>query len=124
MGRTAAGCFGATVGRWVACGVLDAGDEDAGGLVGGGEFALGFGFSQELVGVVASDFGIGGGVGAAGGFDGDVGGGEVGEEFLGVGDVGDGGAGARAVTLPQFPQAVVLLDLQRRGGRGGWTRPV
>ncbi|OEV15881.1 hypothetical protein AN221_36475 [Streptomyces nanshensis] len=62
--------------------MLDAGDQDAGGLASGGEFALSGGFLEELVGFVAACFGVGedGGEGRPGG---------VGEDAVGV--VGDGG---------------------------------
>lgn len=49
-GGAAAGGFGAAVGGGVATGVLDAGDQDTGGLAGGGQFALGGGFLEKLVG--------------------------------------------------------------------------
>ncbi|MBW8735579.1 MAG: hypothetical protein JF621_00040 [Streptomyces turgidiscabies] len=62
-------------------GVLDAGDEDAGGLAGCGQLALGGGFLEELVGLVAAGFGVGEGGGERGP-------GRVGEDSLGV--VGDG----------------------------------
>lgn len=63
--------------------MLDAGDQDAGGLAGGGEFASGGGLAEELVEFVTAGFGIGqdGGEGRPGG---------VGEDAVGV--VGDGGA--------------------------------
>ncbi|MDQ1018328.1 hypothetical protein QFZ43_004877 [Streptomyces afghaniensis] len=80
-GRAAAGGFGTAVGRWVPGGVLNAGDEHAGGLAGGGQLTLGSGFNDELVGLVAAGFCVGedGGERGPGG---------VGEDSLGV--VGDG----------------------------------
>lgn len=79
-GRASAGGFGAAVGCWVSAGVLDAGDEDAGGLAGGGQFTLGGGFLEELVGLVAVGFGVGEDSGERGP-------GRVSEDALGV--VGD-----------------------------------
>lgn len=61
--------------------MLDAGDQDAGGLAGGGQLALGSGFLEELVGLVAAGFGVGEDGGERGP-------GRVGEDALGV--VGDG----------------------------------
>lgn len=62
--------------------MLDAGDQDAGGLAGTREFALSGGFLEELVRLVTAGFSIGqgGGEGRPGG---------VGEDAVGV--VGDGG---------------------------------
>ncbi len=82
-GGPSAGGFGSEVRRRVAARVLDACDQDPCGLAGGGEFTLGGGFLEELVGLVAAGFGIGedGGEGGPSG---------IGENAVGV--VGDGGA--------------------------------
>lgn len=77
-----AGGFGAGVWAGVAAGVLEAGDQDAGRLTGCAEFALGCGLLQELVGLMASGFGVG----QEGGEGGPAG---VGEDPVGL--VGDGG---------------------------------
>lgn len=58
-GGAEAGGFGSGVGGRVATGVSDAGDQHEGGLASGGEFALGGGLLEELVGFVAAGLGIG-----------------------------------------------------------------
>ncbi|MBX7550401.1 hypothetical protein K1Y78_20670 [Streptomyces sp. tea 10] len=80
-GRASAGGFGAAVGCWVSAGVLDTGDQDAGGLAGGGQLALSSGLLEELVGLVDAGFGVGEGGGEREP-------GRGGEDPLGV--VGDG----------------------------------
>lgn len=82
-GRAAACSLGAAVGRRVSTGVLDACDQDAGRLAGGGQFALSGGLAEELMGFVAACFGVGqdGGQGLPG---------WVGEDAVGL--IGDGGA--------------------------------
>lgn len=59
MGRALSGGFGSAVGYGVAAGVLNAGDQNACGLPGGGQFTLGGGLLEELVGFVAAGLGVG-----------------------------------------------------------------
>lgn len=111
-GAEAGGC-GAAVGDGVASGVLDAGDQDSGGLAGGGQFALGGCFLEELVGFVAAGFGVGEdcGEGRPAG---------VGEDPLGVlGDCGSYVAGQGATGLLLRLALREFCEVQGEGVAGG-----
>ena len=101
--------FSPGVGAWVAAGVLEAGDQNTGGLAGRGQFALGCGLLEELVGLVASGLRVG----QEGGEGGPAG---VGEDPVGV--AWDGGAyvvGERATGLLL---RLTLFEYDERGGEG------
>ncbi len=89
-GGAEAGCLCAGVGCRVAGGVLDSGEEDAGGLAGGVEFAAGGGFVEEVAGLVACGFGEDGGQGGPVGVGQDAGG-VLGDAVPDVGGEGHGG---------------------------------
>ncbi|KIF02007.1 hypothetical protein PL81_32325 [Streptomyces sp. RSD-27] len=89
--------------------MLEAGDQDAGGLAGRGQFALGCGLLQELVGLVAAGLRIG----QEGGEGGPA---RVGEDPVSL--VGDGGAYVVGEGAAGFLLRLTLFEYDERGCEG------